>query len=550
MAVLEGDMTTQLDADRLEAVGITVVPITTGCALSGEGLSSWHAWLRHQLHIERVHGLHQSVSLWLRLWLAEKAREMIHVNQQIAAWAKSLIVLSVAGALTLVFEGYLPSAAIAFNPKDLERVLKGQDCPGCDLSGADLFARNLPNINLGGANLSRAKLSLANLKGANLSKADLRSVELWGSFLFGANLSQANLTQSVLGDAYLHQVNLEEAILVRADLSRSYFFDANLKSADLKGAKLDGTNLSGSNLELSNLQQAHFQDTIYDSTTRFPCGFEIARASLTTLQPKSDTNEPPDRGNSRLAEIHQLSLARLFLTMAVADASSYGGSQDRALEKASADMNERLVTLKRETHGENSLENAGELLNEAFMNKVKGNYLEAERLYATALRILEGMKEPPSDLAAIQMEVAEMYKLQNRLGEAESMLQRAVKNLSSPKSKSTEDDETIAALAYGSLSSLIEIYILNKKFSEAELSLQRLQNLTSDTRVDLKKHILLRKAWLKHAQGNVAEAEHLYRLIIDYYKANLQEEFSDVVQSAKVNLQRLKPLRPPQIEKN
>ena len=32
MAVLEGDMTTQLDADRLEAVGIPVVPITTGRA--------------------------------------------------------------------------------------------------------------------------------------------------------------------------------------------------------------------------------------------------------------------------------------------------------------------------------------------------------------------------------------------------------------------------------------------------------------------------------------------------------------------------------------
>ncbi|MFM9101001.1 MAG: GTP-binding protein, partial [Cyanobium sp.] len=29
MAVLEGDMTTQLDAERLEAVGVPVVPITT-----------------------------------------------------------------------------------------------------------------------------------------------------------------------------------------------------------------------------------------------------------------------------------------------------------------------------------------------------------------------------------------------------------------------------------------------------------------------------------------------------------------------------------------
>jgi hydrogenase nickel incorporation protein HypB len=32
MAVLEGDMTTQLDAERLEAVGVPVVPITTGRA--------------------------------------------------------------------------------------------------------------------------------------------------------------------------------------------------------------------------------------------------------------------------------------------------------------------------------------------------------------------------------------------------------------------------------------------------------------------------------------------------------------------------------------
>ena len=44
MAVLEGDMTTQLDAERLEAVGVPVVPITTGrachldAALVGGGL--------------------------------------------------------------------------------------------------------------------------------------------------------------------------------------------------------------------------------------------------------------------------------------------------------------------------------------------------------------------------------------------------------------------------------------------------------------------------------------------------------------------------------
>jgi hydrogenase nickel incorporation protein HypB len=51
MAVLEGDMTTQLDAQRLEAVGVPVVPITTGrachlaaacgCCASGSSPPAW-----------------------------------------------------------------------------------------------------------------------------------------------------------------------------------------------------------------------------------------------------------------------------------------------------------------------------------------------------------------------------------------------------------------------------------------------------------------------------------------------------------------------------
>jgi hydrogenase nickel incorporation protein HypB len=51
MAVLEGDMTTQLDADRLEAVGVPVVPITTGraCHLDASMVSGGVKLLRQQL---------------------------------------------------------------------------------------------------------------------------------------------------------------------------------------------------------------------------------------------------------------------------------------------------------------------------------------------------------------------------------------------------------------------------------------------------------------------------------------------------------------------
>ncbi|MGB5135238.1 MAG: hydrogenase nickel incorporation protein HypB [Prochlorococcaceae cyanobacterium] len=51
MAVLEGDMTTQLDAERLEAVGVPVVPITTGrsCHLDAVMVSGGLKLLRQRL---------------------------------------------------------------------------------------------------------------------------------------------------------------------------------------------------------------------------------------------------------------------------------------------------------------------------------------------------------------------------------------------------------------------------------------------------------------------------------------------------------------------
>ncbi len=51
MAVLEGDMTTQLDAERLEAVGVPVVPITTGraCHLDAAMVSGGLRQLRQRL---------------------------------------------------------------------------------------------------------------------------------------------------------------------------------------------------------------------------------------------------------------------------------------------------------------------------------------------------------------------------------------------------------------------------------------------------------------------------------------------------------------------
>jgi hydrogenase nickel incorporation protein HypB len=57
MAVLEGDMTTQLDAERLEAVGVPVVPITTGraCHLDAAMVSGGLKLLKQRLDPASLH---------------------------------------------------------------------------------------------------------------------------------------------------------------------------------------------------------------------------------------------------------------------------------------------------------------------------------------------------------------------------------------------------------------------------------------------------------------------------------------------------------------
>ena len=71
----------------------------------------------------------------------------------------------------------------AYKEVDLEKLLKTNSCPGCDLSGAVLNRANLEGANLHRAHLSNANLLKANLTHTNLSRANL----------FDANLREANV---------------------------------------------------------------------------------------------------------------------------------------------------------------------------------------------------------------------------------------------------------------------------------------------------------------------------------------------------------------------
>ncbi len=103
-------------------------------------------------------------------------------------------------------------------PDDLTRLLKTNECVGCNLAGAALKDTNLQAANLEGANLQGVDLERANLQRTNLKGANLQGADLGKTNIAGANLANANLFDADLEKANLQGVNLEGANLEGADL--------------------------------------------------------------------------------------------------------------------------------------------------------------------------------------------------------------------------------------------------------------------------------------------------------------------------------------------
>jgi uncharacterized protein YjbI with pentapeptide repeats len=101
---------------------------------------------------------------------------------------------------------------------NIDRLLKTNECIGCNLVGASLKDMDLQGANLQGANLQGADLERANLQKTNLSGANLQGADLGKTNIAGANLEAANLFDADLEKANLEGTNLEAANLRGADL--------------------------------------------------------------------------------------------------------------------------------------------------------------------------------------------------------------------------------------------------------------------------------------------------------------------------------------------
>lgn len=144
----------------------------------------------------------------------------------------------------------LATPAYGFNPEHLERLLKTNQCPNCDLSNADLedanlFGANLNNANLTDANLQGANLGFANLIDANLTGANLSNAYLYQVIAKNANFKNSSLVNADLQEAHLPNINFRDANLEGIDLSYTYLVGVDLRGINLKNANLSHSILTG-----------------------------------------------------------------------------------------------------------------------------------------------------------------------------------------------------------------------------------------------------------------------------------------------------------------
>jgi len=154
--------------------------------------------------------------------------------------------------------------------------LAGAMLTGAQLEGATLSGANLEGADLFKANLKAADLEAANLRGAGLLLANLNDTVLWGANLEGARLYGANLEGAALKGANLRSAGLTGASLKDAGLHSALLAGADLTGANLEGAGLDGANLEGANLDGANLKGAVLLNAVYDASTIWPSGFDVA----------------------------------------------------------------------------------------------------------------------------------------------------------------------------------------------------------------------------------------------------------------------------------
>ena len=135
---------------------------------------------------------------------------------------------------------FTATTSYAFNPEDLNRLIKEKECVNGAFSSCDLEGAVLKDLDLRGA-----KMEGANLKGAIIENTDLT----------GAVLEEADLSRfSKFTKAIMQSVNLDQSTVLFSEYNVTDLTDAQMTDMTIKGVKFRGANFSDVDLKGTSLK--------------------------------------------------------------------------------------------------------------------------------------------------------------------------------------------------------------------------------------------------------------------------------------------------------
>jgi len=177
--------------------------------------------------------------------------------------------------------------------------LSGRDLSQFLLHGKRLTKAVMEHTNFQAADLScgqmdGAKLDGANLKGANLTGARFRHAQVWdtdlrNSDLYNANFQYADLSSARFDDdSHLSYTDFRKAILDGATFAGAYV--GGIDEDDFEGpADLRGASLVGADFSHADLSGALLKGALADQSTKWPSGFNPAKAGVISTSPDKES---------------------------------------------------------------------------------------------------------------------------------------------------------------------------------------------------------------------------------------------------------------------
>jgi uncharacterized protein YjbI with pentapeptide repeats len=171
--------------------------------------------------------------------------------------ASSLIVVTAAQAETNL------------NPSELPKFVR-QWLSGHNFSDKPKVTGTFHQSRLNGSNFQGAKFSNANFEMCDLADSNMQGAVFGsGTKFFRCTLNGADLRGANFEGAVVNSVNFRGADLRKAKNLKSVT-KANFQRADLRGADLSKMAMP--------MVQIDWDDAIYDKSTKFPVGFDPAKA--------------------------------------------------------------------------------------------------------------------------------------------------------------------------------------------------------------------------------------------------------------------------------